>query len=85
MRNPAMAARKVKRRRARRNKANNSRTFVDRKQGAAYIHVSPTHFGMAVRRGDIPEYYFGPYLRRYTIEDLDAYAEKCKRLAKADK
>lgn len=51
------------------------RKYLTRRESAKYLGCSYSHFITLVHAGKVIEYDFGPYLKRYTIADLDKYAE----------
>lgn len=51
-------------------------TYMDAKQGAAYLTISPRHFARLVARGLIPKKRLSPGCVRYRKSDLDALMAK---------
>lgn len=49
--------------------------YITRRDAATYLGCSPKHVAFLVMTGQLPEHKFGKFTRRYTIADLDAFAE----------
>lgn len=47
--------------------------YLDRKQAGAYIGVSAQFIIQLVKDGLLPEYDFGPFVKRYLLSDLEAF------------
>lgn len=50
--------------------------YLDAKQGAKYLSISPRHFARLVARGLIPKKRLSPGCVRYRKSDLDALMAK---------
>jgi hypothetical protein len=51
-----------------------TRRYLNRREAAAYLGFSFEKFKDHVQRKEIAEYSFGRSCKRYTVEDLDAFA-----------
>ncbi len=52
-----------------------NKKYINRNEAAVYLGCSAKHVVCLVRSGLVPEYDFGPFTKRYTTSDLDAYAQ----------
>lgn len=58
-----------------------SRKYLTRKDVAAHLGVSVKHVIDLVKRGQLPQYDLGPYVKRYLLEDVEAYVQAHRREA----
>lgn len=49
--------------------------YISRRDAAIYLGCSTKHVAFLAMTGQLPEHKFGNSTRRYTIADLDAFAE----------
>ena len=47
--------------------------YLERRQVATYLGVSMTFVIDRIKAGELREYVFGPFCRRYSVTDLEAY------------
>lgn len=56
-------------------------TYLSRDQVAARLQTSKQTIAALVKRGDLPQYSFGQYLRRYKLSDVRKYEERCRNVS----
>lgn len=57
------------------------RRYLTRTEAAGYLGFSLEKLIQHVRAQELPEYDFGPFCKRYRLEDLEAFAEARRRNA----
>lgn len=61
-----------------------TRRYLTRRDVAAHLGCSVKHVIDLVRRGHLPQYDLGPYLKRYLLDDVEAYAQARRQEAFAE-
>ena len=59
------------------------RRYLTRTEAAGYLGFSIEKLVELVKKKQIPEYNFGPYTKRYLLDDLDAFAKARRNAADA--
>ncbi len=59
------------------------RRYLTRTEAAGYLGFSLEKLIQHVKAQELPEYDFGPFCKRYRLEDLEAFAETRRRNALA--
>ena len=53
--------------------------YLTRREVAAYLNCSPTNVVVMVRKGFLPEYDLSPFVKRYRVEDIEAFVQSRRK------